>query len=261
MSLASPNCSSFITMHLIITGASGLVGSSALAYILTLPTSIVSRVTLLSRKPVALAEGHEQVKTIIHTDFASYPPDLISELQGAHGIIWALGVSQNDVDKNEYIKITKDWTLEAAKAFTDLNGDKGFNFVYVSGEGATLKPGMFTPIFGRVKGETEQALLTFSQTHPNLRAFSARPGGVDPYGHEEVLKQAGGKRTGMLKVADVALMPLIRNAYKSMHSPTKDLGKALVELAIGDGQPLTGTGIEGEGRTITNVGLRRIAGI
>ena len=60
---------------------------------------------------------------------------------------------------------------------------KPFKFVYVSGEGATTSPGIFTAHFGLIKGRTEAALLTLSKdsSYANLRVFSLRPGGVDPY--------------------------------------------------------------------------------
>jgi hypothetical protein len=46
-----------------------------------------------------------------------------------------------------------------------------------------------------------------------------------------------------------------------MISPTKDLARVLTELAMGDGAPLQGKGVDGEGRTIANVGMRRLAGL
>ena len=57
------------------------------------------------------------------------------------------------------------------------------------------------------------------------------------------------------------LLPVIRKTWSSMISPTRDLGKVLTELALSQGDKLEGKGIEGEGRTITNIGFRRIAGI
>ena len=57
--------------------------------------------------------------------------------------------------------------------------DSPFTFVYVSGEGATQKPGMLTPIFGRIKGETETALFEFGQQNPMFKLYNVRPGGVD----------------------------------------------------------------------------------
>ena len=249
-------------MHLILTGATGLVGSSALAHILSLPAGQVTRLSILSRKPVAMAEAANKpyVRVIQHNDFSSYPPETLEELKGADGVVWALGISQSEVDKEEYVKITKDYALEAAKAFSGLS-DK-FKFVYVSGEGATLSPGIFTPLFGRVKGETEAALLEMGKQIPSLKVLSLRPGGVDPYGHAELQQVSAARRTAMkYKVVDRVLLPAVRAYYVSMVSPTKDLGRVLTDLAMGNGEALEGKGIEGEGRTITNAGFRRLAGI
>ena len=249
-------------MHLILTGATGVVGSSVLAHVLSLPAGQVTRLSVLSRRPVAMADAANKpnITFIQHNDFSSYPPELLQELKGADGIIWALGVSQNDVNKEDYVKITKGYALEAAKAFSGLSDN--FNFVYVSGEGATLRPGMFTPLFGRVKGETEAGLLELGKKLQSLNVFSLRPGAVDPYGQPEMQKVCAEKRTGMkYKVGDRILLPAFRACYANMVSPTKELGRILTDLAMGDGKPLEGQGIEGEGRTITNVGFRRFAGI
>jgi nucleoside-diphosphate-sugar epimerase len=251
-------------MHLILTGATGLVGSGVLAHILSLPAGQVTRLSILSRKPVAMAEeaNKPHVKVIHHEDFSSYPPEVLQELKGADGVVWALGISQNEVSKEDYIKITKDYTLEAAKAFSGLSDN--FKFVYVSGEGATTTPSMFTPFFGRVKGETEAALLDLGKRTPTLKVFSLRPGAVDPYAHPEVVKAVAAKlktRSLWYRTGDRVLLPALRAAYKSMVSPTKDLGRVLTDLAMGSGEPLEGKGIVGEGRTITNAGFRRLAGL
>ena len=249
-------------MHLILTGATGLVGSGVLAHILSLPAGQVTRLSILSRKPVAMAEAANKpnVKFIQHDDFSSYPAELLQELKGADGVVWALGISQTEVNKEDYIKITKTYTLEAAKAFSGLS--ENFKFVYVSGEGATLTPGLFTPLFGRVKGETEAALLEMGKSIPSLKVLSVRPGGVYPYAQPEVLKAIAAKRTSIrFKVVDRVILPILRACYANMVSPTKDLGRVLTDLAMGNGEPLEGKGVEGQGRIVTNVGMRRLAGI
>jgi nucleoside-diphosphate-sugar epimerase len=249
-------------MHLILTGATGMVGSGVLSHILSLPAGQVTRLSILSRKPVAMAEAANKpnVKFIQHDDFSSYPPELLQELKGADGVVWALGISQSEVGKEDYTKITKTYALEAAQAFSGLS--ENFKFVYVSGEGATLTPGLFTPLFGRVKGETEAALLEMGKSIPSLKVFSVRPGAVDPYAQPEVLKAVAAKRTAMkFKVGDRIILPVLRACYANMVSPTKDLGRVLTNLAMGNGEPLEGKGVEGQGRTITNVGIRRLAGI
>lgn len=88
-------------MHLILTGATGLVGTAALHHLLSAPS--VTKVTILSRRPVPLAANNPKVTTIIHEDYTSYPPALLADLKGAQACIWALGVSINDVPK-EYVR-------------------------------------------------------------------------------------------------------------------------------------------------------------
>lgn len=86
-------------MHLILTGATGLIGSACLQAMLS--NKAVTAVTVLSRRQVPQAEGHEKVHVILHKDFSTYPPDVLEQLKGAEGCVWALGVSQNDVPNKE----------------------------------------------------------------------------------------------------------------------------------------------------------------
>lgn len=163
----------------------------------------------------------------------------------------------------EYQKITYDYPLAAAKAFTSLpDPPKPFKFVYVSGEGATTSPGIFTAHFGLIKGRTEAALLALSKesSYANLRPYSLRPGGVDPTFHPEVHNWIP-QRKGLQKLAEKALLPVLRGLGPGMLSPTKDLSRVLTDLAMGSGEPLEGNGVEGEGRTISNARMRRLAGI
>lgn len=88
-------------MHIILTGATGLVGAAALDSMLAQES--ISRISILSRRPVKMAEGHDKAKVIIHEDFSTYDQALLDELKDAHGCVWALGVSQNAVSK-EYVE-------------------------------------------------------------------------------------------------------------------------------------------------------------
>jgi uncharacterized protein YbjT (DUF2867 family) len=76
-------------MHLILTGATGLVGSGVLQHMLTTPT--ISQISILSRRPVPQAAGHAKARVILHHDFASYPSAVLAQLAGAEGCVWALG--------------------------------------------------------------------------------------------------------------------------------------------------------------------------
>ncbi|TVY12517.1 Mitochondrial protein FMP52, partial [Lachnellula arida] len=172
-------------MHLILTGATGLVGSGVLHAMLTTPT--VSKISILSRRPVPMAEGHAKAHVIIHKDYANYPSELMQQLKDADGCVWAQGISQSKVGKEEYVEITHTYPLTFARALAASTAPRPIPFIYVSGEGATTSPGLFTPIFGVTKGRTEADLLALSKAPgANLRAISVRPGGVDPTYHEEI---------------------------------------------------------------------------
>lgn len=87
-------------MHLILTGATGLVGSAVLHHMINTPS--VTTVSILSRRPVPQADGHEKVKVIIHKDFNTYPDEILERLRGAEGCVWAQGISITKVTM-EYV--------------------------------------------------------------------------------------------------------------------------------------------------------------
>ena len=84
-------------MHLILTGATGLVGAAVLDNMLAQES--ISRISILSRRPVKMAEGHDKAKVFIHKDFQTYDKALLDELRDAEGCVWALGCSQTAVNK------------------------------------------------------------------------------------------------------------------------------------------------------------------
>lgn len=161
----------------------------------------------------------------------------------------------------EYFAITHTYPLSFARALSTTLSPKPLNFVYVSGQGATTTPGFLTSRFGVVKGQTESDLLALSKdpSFANLRPYSVRPAGVDKSDHPEI-EDFAPRKTGLEGIFVATLLPVLR-AMPSMHSPTKDLGRYLTELASGDGSPKEGPGVDGEGRTIGNTAFRRLAGL
>ncbi|RYN40797.1 hypothetical protein AA0112_g2483 [Alternaria arborescens] len=241
-------------MHLILTGATGLIGASVLDNMLAQES--ISRISILSRRPVKMAEGHAKAKVIIHTDFNNYDKVLLEDLKDAEGCVWALGVSQNAVSKEQYVEITRDCAMAAARAFSTMHPDSPFTFVHVSGEGATQAPGTFTPLYGRVKGQVESELFDLGKSKPMFRVYNVRPGGVDWTKHTAIHPfippQAAWKK------AIIAPMNLV---YKTMMTPTKEMGAVMTELAMSRGERLEGKDIGMEGRLVSNVALRRMAGL
>lgn len=85
-------------MHLILTGATGLCGSGVLDAMIKMKE--VTKISILSRRPVRMAEdaNDPRINVILHKDFENYDSDLLKQLKGASGVVWALGISQTEVD-------------------------------------------------------------------------------------------------------------------------------------------------------------------
>ncbi|RDL37724.1 Uncharacterized protein BP5553_05157 [Venustampulla echinocandica] len=239
-------------MHLVLTGATGLVGSAVLHHMLNAPS--IHKVTILSRRPVAQATGHEKVNVIIHRDFANYASSVLDQVKDADGVVWAQGISQTKVSKEAYEEITYTYPLAFARALAETTSPKPLNFVYVSGEGATTTPSSLTPRFGIVKGRAEKDLLALSKDpeHQNLRPYSLRPAGVDP-GHHQEIHEFLPEKNVLEKVMFGPVLSVLRSVANGFTSPTRELGKVLTDLAAGDGAPIEGTGVVEEGRTVTNL--------
>jgi hypothetical protein len=255
-------------VHLVLTGATGAVGGSVLAHILSLsPSTNISRLSILSRSPIPMLSQERKntttkIEVITTTDFVNYPPEVLAKLKDVSGVIWAQGISQTEVDKPTYLKITKDYPLAFAKAISS-NVSKPLTFIYVSGEGATDNAGRFTPLFGRVKREAERSLLSMPKEPEfnNLRPYNVRPGGVDATVQPELWNLIKHRRSAVMRAASDYLLPVMRVALKNSVIPTPTLGKVLTELALKEGEPLDGQGALDGGRTFNNLWLRRTGGL
>ena len=84
-------------MHLILTGATGLVGSAVLSAMINMTE--VSKISILSRRPVKMAEviNDPRINVILHNDFTIYDAEVLAQLEGANGCVWALGTGQSTV--------------------------------------------------------------------------------------------------------------------------------------------------------------------
>lgn len=92
-------------MHIILTGATGLVGSAALVALRARPD--ISKISILSRRPVPMLEGNndDRIQVILH-DFKDYDNALKERLRDAQGVVWALGISQTAVSKEYAVPYT-----------------------------------------------------------------------------------------------------------------------------------------------------------
>lgn len=209
-----------------------MIGSSALDAMIGMKE--ITKISILSRGPVKMAEDAKdpRINVITHKDFAQYDSEVLTQLKGASGCVWALGVSQTKVSKDDYVKITRDWPAEAAKAFQALTPEnEPFNFVYVSGVGATTEPGLFSAFWARIKGEAELALADIRKENPLLRASSVRLGFGSEAKHDAI-KPYLPSRPYYEKVLR-ASEPAIRAVMPSIWTPTEYFGRFLTDLALG----------------------------
>lgn len=248
-------------VHIILTGATGLVGSAVLAQLLH--SAAVTRVSILSRRPIAATEGHKKANVIIQTDYSSYPQSVIDQLQDADGCVWAQGKSSIGMTEKDYTELTYDWPLAAAKAFGGMKKDSssggGFNFVYVSGEGAdqTQKA---RAMFGRIKGRAEKELVDLANSAggTKLAVYNLRPAGIDGSGSAAKPDRV----VSMPERLAAWMYPAVKLFAPKWHTPLDSLAKVAIDLAAGDGKPLKAEGgVEADGRTLGNVAIRRLAGL
>lgn len=157
-----------VSMNILVTGATGMVGAEVVRQAIL--DDDVRQVTCLVRREGNLK--HPKVKYIVHKDFLDYS-GLADLLREQDACIWALGVSQTQVGKEEYHKITFDYTIAAAKAM--LAAKPSVQFIFVSGDGSDTTEKSKT-LFARVKGKTENELMRMDFQ----KLIIARPGAIRP---------------------------------------------------------------------------------
>lgn len=74
-------------MKVILSGATGFIGGEVLNQALAHPT-ITSLVCLTRRALPERASSNPKLKVIVLTDFLTYTPEILSQLEGAESCIW-----------------------------------------------------------------------------------------------------------------------------------------------------------------------------
>jgi hypothetical protein len=129
--------------------------------------------------------------------------------------------------------------------------------------GATTTPSRTSPVFARVKGETELLLSEMRATNPRFAVESVRPGGVDPTDHEAI-KPFIPVPYLLQRVTLALLLPPMRLFARGYLTPTEPMGRLFAELAMGKhdaalNKPLENVQILNSGmRILDNPALRRL---
>jgi uncharacterized protein YbjT (DUF2867 family) len=147
--------------------------------------------------------------------------------------IFALGVSQTEVDPVQYRHITIDLPLEASRRLAAASPRA--LFVFVSGQGADPS-GRSRILFARTKGEAETQL----RKERGDRLVVARPAGIIP---------VGSPRQPIYKLV-VPVLRVLEPIAPAMVIRARDLGRALIAAAFD----------ESVASLLENRDLRRLAG-
>jgi uncharacterized protein YbjT (DUF2867 family) len=137
--------------HLVIVGATGMVGGYALRCALNDPA--IGLVTAIGRRSLGIS--HPRLKEVLHQDFADCSA-LADALAGQDAAVFCLGVYTGAVSDAELRKVTVAYTIEFARVFRAASPTAIFSFLSGSGADPT---GRSRLAFARYKGEAENALL------------------------------------------------------------------------------------------------------
>jgi len=154
--------------HVLITGASGMIGSLVLELCLESPE--VSKVTSLLRRASGIR--HEKLNEAIIEDFL-HLDESADYFTSVDVVFYCIGVYTGTVDRDQFRKITVDYPETLARVVLSQNPDVTFCLLSGAGADRTEKSRM---MFAQDKGAIENRLSSMG-----FQAFHAfRPGYIYP---------------------------------------------------------------------------------
>jgi uncharacterized protein YbjT (DUF2867 family) len=198
--------------HLVIVGATGMVGGYALRYALEHPA--VGRTTAIGRRKLGIS--HPKLNEVLHRDFADCSA-LAEALSGQDAVVFGLGAYTGAVPDAELRRITVDYPIEFARVLRGSSPDAAFSFLSGSGADPTGRSRM---AFARYKGEAENALLAAG--FPRVYLF--RPAYIYPV---EPRKEPNFSYR-LLR----GIYPAFRTLFPNQVIRADDLARAMVDVAL-----------------------------
>jgi uncharacterized protein YbjT (DUF2867 family) len=202
-------------VHVILFGATGMVGQGALLECLDDPD--VERVLAVVRRRTGTT--HAKLEELFVNDFTDYAA-VEDRLRGYDACLFCLGVSAAGRTEAEYRRVTYDYTLAAARTLARLSPSISFCYVSGSGTDSTEKG---RSMWARVKGKVENDLLAL----PLGAAYMFRPGYIQP-----VRGVVSSTRLYRAIYAAVGWMyPVLSKAFPESVLTSATLGRALLVAA------------------------------
>jgi uncharacterized protein YbjT (DUF2867 family) len=185
-----------------------MVGQGVLRECLADP--MITEVITVVRSATPRASAPARLREIVHRNFEDFSTLTVD----ADACFWCLGVTSNGMTEADYARITRDYTLAAAKALVRPT----MTFVFVSGQGADG-----TAMWARVKKSAEDALFAM----PFKAVYVFRPGMIEPMDGIR-------SRTRIYNVLYPVLYPvlLIMKAVAPQSvTSTRRVGRAMINVA------------------------------
>lgn len=193
-------------MKVVLFGSTGMVGQGALRECLLDPD--VTEVVTVVRK--ATGQTHDKLREIVHLDFEDFSGFTLD----ADACFWCLGVTSVGMTEADYTRVTRDYTLAAAKVLARPTT----TFVFVSGTGADGNA-----MWARVKRSTEEALRAL----PFKALYVFRPGVIQPL---HGIKSRTRLYNALYPVF-VPLLLLTKLVKPSLVTTTERVGRAMLRVA------------------------------
>ncbi len=198
--------------HLVLVGATGMVGGYALRYALEHPA--VETVTAIGRRTLGIS--HAKLNEILHPNFGDCSA-LAESLSHQDAAIFCLGAYTGTVSDAKLRTITVGYTVEFARVLH--TSSPGAEFVFLSGRGAD-PTGKSRIAFARYKGEAESALLTAGFQ----AVYIFRPAYIYP------VKPRKEPNLGYRLLR--AIYPVFRMSFPSQVIRADDLARVMVDVAV-----------------------------
>jgi uncharacterized protein YbjT (DUF2867 family) len=198
-------------MKILLFGASGTAGGAVLRACLDAP--VVEEVRAIVRRPLDRPVGNAgaKLREIVHADYMDYTT-VAEAFRAVDACLFCLGTSVTRVSKEDYVKISHDYPMAAAKLLKTES--PGAAFQYISGRGTRAESSMF---WSKVKGQTENELMEL------IGANAWRPAFIDAEPSPSLSKT--------YKVLAPVLAPLLRllKPFRSLYVSGEDLGQGMLE--------------------------------
>ena len=125
-------------MKILLFGASGTAGGAVLQACLDTP--VVKEVRVIVRRPLGWTEA--KLWELVQTNYLDYAA-VTEAFRAVDACLFCLGISVTQVSKEEFVKISHDYAIAAAKMLKTES--PGAAFHYISGKGTRALSAAFRP--------------------------------------------------------------------------------------------------------------------